>query len=83
MTRDVGTQSTPPELSSGSTSPSPAPTPSIEDRSIKQDEAEIEDSSSTNLENLINFERKVRLSHSFTFKHKFFLKKIKQSNYKD
>ncbi|XP_057481360.1 uncharacterized protein LOC130768342 [Actinidia eriantha] len=64
MTRDVGTQSTPPELSSGSTSPSPAPTPSIEERSIKQDEAEIEDSSSTNLENLINFEKKVELKET-------------------
>ncbi|CAK9153083.1 unnamed protein product [Ilex paraguariensis] len=38
MTRDVGTQSTPPDLSSSS--PSPAPTPSIEERSIKCSEAE-------------------------------------------
>ncbi|XP_052197582.1 uncharacterized protein LOC127804688 isoform X2 [Diospyros lotus] len=43
MRRDVGTQSTPPELSSSS-SPSPAPTPSIGERSIKRSEAEVEDS---------------------------------------
>lgn len=38
MTRDIGTQSMTPELlSSISSSPSPAPTPSIEERSIKHD----------------------------------------------
>ncbi|KAI3462521.1 hypothetical protein Pfo_019184 [Paulownia fortunei] len=42
-TRDVGTQSTPVDLSSSS--PSPAPTPSIEERSIKLSEAEGGDSS--------------------------------------
>ncbi|XP_057809568.1 uncharacterized protein LOC131023929 isoform X2 [Salvia miltiorrhiza] len=43
-TRDVGTQSTPIDLSSSS--PSPAPTPSIEERSIKmRSEAEAGDSS--------------------------------------
>ncbi|CAA3022300.1 Hypothetical predicted protein [Olea europaea subsp. europaea] len=42
-TRDKGTQSTPADLSSGS--PSPARTPSIEERSIKRSEAEGEDSS--------------------------------------
>lgn len=39
VTRDVGTQSTPPYLSSSS-SPSPAPTPSIEERSIKRNASE-------------------------------------------
>ncbi|XAR71347.1 hypothetical protein NMG60_11028559 [Bertholletia excelsa] len=42
VTRDVGTQSTPPALSSDS--PSPASTPPIQDRSIKRGEAEVEDS---------------------------------------
>lgn len=42
MTRDVGTQSTPVDLSSSS--PSPAPTPSIEERSIKLSEGEGGDS---------------------------------------
>ncbi|XP_057491434.1 uncharacterized protein LOC130777181 [Actinidia eriantha] len=64
MTRDVGTQSTPPELSSGRTSPSPAPTPSIEERPIKQDEAEMEDSPTTNLEKLINLEKKVEVKET-------------------
>uniref|UniRef100_A0A5B7AVY7 Uncharacterized protein n=1 Tax=Davidia involucrata TaxID=16924 RepID=A0A5B7AVY7_DAVIN len=39
MTRDVGTQSTPPEVSSSS--PSPASTPPIEERSMKRVEAEV------------------------------------------
>lgn len=41
-TRDVGTQSTPPDLSSAS--PSPASTPSINERSLKCSEAEAGDS---------------------------------------
>ncbi|XP_051127277.1 uncharacterized protein LOC127248793 [Andrographis paniculata] len=45
-TRDVGTQSTPADLSSGS-SPSPAQTPSIEERSIKHTKAEGGDSSAS------------------------------------
>jgi hypothetical protein len=42
MTRDVGTQSTPPELSSSS--PSPASTPPIIERSIKRFGIEAGDS---------------------------------------
>ncbi|KAA8530551.1 hypothetical protein F0562_005260 [Nyssa sinensis] len=49
-TKDVGTQSTPPDLSSSS--PSPAPTPSIEERSIKRGEAEVGDSPISNIEKL-------------------------------
>ncbi|KAA8547820.1 hypothetical protein F0562_004249 [Nyssa sinensis] len=46
MTRDVGTQSTPPELSSSS--PSPAPTLPIKERSIKR----VEDSPISHMEKL-------------------------------
>ncbi|KAL5741567.1 hypothetical protein ACOSP7_028299 [Xanthoceras sorbifolium] len=46
MTRDVGTQSTPPDRSSAS--PSPASTPSIIDRSLKVSEAEAEAGDSPN-----------------------------------
>ncbi|KAG8384065.1 hypothetical protein BUALT_Bualt04G0079300 [Buddleja alternifolia] len=42
MTRDVGIQSTP--VDNGSSSPSPAPTPSIEERSIKHSETEAGES---------------------------------------
>lgn len=42
MTRDVGTQSTPPELSSSS--PSPASTPPIIERSLKRFGVEAGDS---------------------------------------
>jgi hypothetical protein len=45
-TRDVGTQSTPPDLSSSS--PSPASTPSIVERSIKRFEIEAGDSPNSN-----------------------------------
>ncbi|XP_062150548.1 uncharacterized protein LOC133859230 isoform X2 [Alnus glutinosa] len=45
-TRDVGTQSTPPDLSSSS--PSPASTPSIIERSIKRFEIEAGDSPNSN-----------------------------------
>ncbi|XP_027073304.1 uncharacterized protein LOC113777888 isoform X2 [Coffea eugenioides] len=38
-TRDIGTQSTPPDFSSDS--PSPAPTPSIEERSIKRSDSPV------------------------------------------
>ncbi|KAL6961039.1 hypothetical protein U1Q18_038802 [Sarracenia purpurea var. burkii] len=65
-TRDVGTQSTPPELSSSS--PSPAPTPSIEERSIKRSEAEeadeAEDSASSNLEKLMKLDGKVEVKET-------------------
>ncbi|XP_059670567.1 uncharacterized protein LOC132316077 isoform X2 [Cornus florida] len=47
-TRDVGTQSTPPDLSSSS-SPSPASTPPIEERSIKRGDAVIGDSPFSNI----------------------------------
>ncbi|KAJ4850076.1 hypothetical protein Tsubulata_019370 [Turnera subulata] len=46
MTRDVGTQSTPHDLSSSS--PSPTSTPSIIERSLKRCEAEAEDSPNCN-----------------------------------
>lgn len=46
-TRDVGTQSTPPNLSSDS--PSPASTPSIMERSLERCEEEGEDSPNSNI----------------------------------
>lgn len=46
MTRDVGTQSTPPDLSSSS--PSPSSTPPIVDRSFKHCELEGGDSPNSN-----------------------------------
>lgn len=64
MTRDVGTQSTPAELSSCSSSPSPAPTPSIEERSIRRDKADTDDSPTTNLEKLMNFGEKVEVKET-------------------
>lgn len=45
-TRDVGTQSTPPGISSGS--PSPVSTPSIVDRPLKRSDGENEDAPFSN-----------------------------------
>ncbi|XAR51554.1 hypothetical protein NMG60_11006215 [Bertholletia excelsa] len=58
--RDVGTQSTPPELSSSS--PSPASTPPIKERSIKRMEAEVEDSPPSNVPK--EFEEKVEVKEA-------------------
>uniref|UniRef100_A0A5B7AZU2 Uncharacterized protein n=1 Tax=Davidia involucrata TaxID=16924 RepID=A0A5B7AZU2_DAVIN len=58
-TRDVGTQSTPPDLSSSS--PSPAPTPPIEERSIKRGKAEVGDSPISNFPKLMYDEEYVQV----------------------
>lgn len=47
MTRDVGTQSTPPDISSSS-SPSPSSTPPIKERSLNRCENEAGDSPKSN-----------------------------------
>ncbi|XP_028084755.1 uncharacterized protein LOC114285869 isoform X1 [Camellia sinensis] len=59
-TRDVGTQSTPPDSSS---SPSPARTPPIEERSIKRGQAEVEDSPPSDMAKL-EFEEKVEVKET-------------------
>ncbi|PIN11791.1 hypothetical protein CDL12_15605 [Handroanthus impetiginosus] len=63
-TRDVGTQSTPVELSSSS--PSPAPTPSIEERSIKLSERDYSPTSSGKLKSEIEVEVKETREKQYT-----------------
>lgn len=63
MTRDVGTQSTPPDLSSSS--PSPTSTPSIIERSIKRCGQEAGDSPISNAK--IITEEPVCTSSRFSF----------------
>uniref|UniRef100_A0A2N9GGM9 Uncharacterized protein n=1 Tax=Fagus sylvatica TaxID=28930 RepID=A0A2N9GGM9_FAGSY len=64
MTRDVGTQSTPPDLSSSS-SPSPASTPPIIERAIKRCGLEVGDSPNSNAKVII--EEEVCASSTFSF----------------
>ncbi|KAH8511241.1 hypothetical protein H0E87_008697 [Populus deltoides] len=66
-TRDVGTQSTPPDLSSSSSSPSPASTPSITERK----RCEIQGGDSPNCNSKLKAEEQVCFSSNFSSRYSF------------